>query len=669
MTHPNSFQVLYASRISSTMSNWVDTQNKINEENRLKVQNNVYQQKQEYRRLESRHRLMSCDKIYDKYLKEYKHPSNCEKCNIKSKMDNINVAVHENNLPEDKTLQYTIAFDVNLPEKIANLYEAIYAVNLYFNNLNISNKKTYGSWNDEFYSSKSSIQEQKIVSYTTTNHPENGIIDKLIECKINYFFDVGAIIENSKFPQIWFKRVNDNNEKKDGIAYFENNKLKYYDGESMFDFHEIEIDLSNCLVFLDQYHTRGTDMKYPPNAVAAVSLEKNLMRDDIAQGCMRLRMLMNDDPSKKQSVIFYKPDILKLTDKYSSPIDVLSWSIQNTNSVLSNHAFLWLNQGLIFGYNKEKERDSHTLMEMYDKQPSNPTLINILEKSDLNYKLELYSKIKERISEIPITILNVSNLTEEQERELEKEMEEEYEIERPPTKIPHQVKLHPDILKLVNGEFNPTSDAFVCFPIFINARIKTPFYCTKEFISIFKIPDEHPCHGIAIRPTAYICVCNNSFILLHQYEASYLLQYTKFTHKDAKKYFGLQQLVPRIRGVKQPITLDRNPFIFTLSCPEFEYAYELVLGSIYYENLFPLCDSIGLVVKGIESQIESRSIARDNKLIGSDGFGTLNGSPHSNFLNSPIDYISWTFHQKFEKYDGGIKGTHLHSLIHLQKLP
>ena len=42
--------------------------------------------------------------------------------------------------------------------------------------------------------------------------------------------------------------------------------------------------LDTCLVFLDQAHTRGMDLKLPSNYRAAVTLGPNLTKDSLVQG-------------------------------------------------------------------------------------------------------------------------------------------------------------------------------------------------------------------------------------------------------------------------------------------------------------------------------------------------------------------------------------------------
>ena len=60
--------------------------------------------------------------------------------------------------------------------------------------------------------------------------------------------------------------------------------------------------LENCVVYLDESHCRGTDLKLPPGARAALTLGPHLTKDALVQAAMRLRLL-----GRTQSVTFFSP--------------------------------------------------------------------------------------------------------------------------------------------------------------------------------------------------------------------------------------------------------------------------------------------------------------------------------------------------------------------------
>jgi hypothetical protein len=50
-------------------------------------------------------------------------------------------------------------------------------------------------------------------------------------------------------------------------------------------------NMEGCLVYLDESHCRGTDLKFPPDARAALTLGPHVTKDSVAQAAMRLRLL------------------------------------------------------------------------------------------------------------------------------------------------------------------------------------------------------------------------------------------------------------------------------------------------------------------------------------------------------------------------------------------
>lgn len=50
-------------------------------------------------------------------------------------------------------------------------------------------------------------------------------------------------------------------------------------------------NLEKCVVYLDESHCRGTDLKLPPTARAALTLGPHVTKDALAQAAMRLRLL------------------------------------------------------------------------------------------------------------------------------------------------------------------------------------------------------------------------------------------------------------------------------------------------------------------------------------------------------------------------------------------
>ncbi|KAF1936190.1 hypothetical protein EJ02DRAFT_481790 [Clathrospora elynae] len=110
-------------------------------------------------------------------------------------------------------------------------------------------------------------------------------------------------------------------------------------------------NLENCLVYLDESHCRGTDLKLPPKARAAVTLGLHLTKDALVQAAMRLRLL-----GTTQSVTFFYPPevhqgILDLRSAARSwpkaplsSIDVIRWLLQQSCNAIDQLEPLYFSQ-------------------------------------------------------------------------------------------------------------------------------------------------------------------------------------------------------------------------------------------------------------------------------------------------------------------------------------
>ncbi|RKF80414.1 putative p-loop containing nucleoside triphosphate hydrolase [Golovinomyces cichoracearum] len=93
-------------------------------------------------------------------------------------------------------------------------------------------------------------------------------------------------------------------------------------------------NLKDCLVYFDQVHTRGTDLKLPSDAKAVLTLGPNQTKDHTVQAAMRLRQL-----GSTQSVHFFAPlevhqSILSVQGKTHNDrltsLDVIAWLLKQT---------------------------------------------------------------------------------------------------------------------------------------------------------------------------------------------------------------------------------------------------------------------------------------------------------------------------------------------------
>ncbi|KAI0148581.1 hypothetical protein GGR57DRAFT_493524 [Xylariaceae sp. FL1272] len=114
--------------------------------------------------------------------------------------------------------------------------------------------------------------------------------------------------------------------------------------------------LALCLVYLDETHTRGTDLKLPQDYRAVVTLGGNTTKDALVQACLRMRSL-----EEGQSIMFCVPDEIRMKiheriidpemtvdDESISVIDILAWDIKETWDDAHRNILQWATQGRLF---------------------------------------------------------------------------------------------------------------------------------------------------------------------------------------------------------------------------------------------------------------------------------------------------------------------------------
>ncbi|PBP16318.1 hypothetical protein BUE80_DR012981 [Diplocarpon rosae] len=116
-------------------------------------------------------------------------------------------------------------------------------------------------------------------------------------------------------------------------------------------------NMTDCLVYLDEAHTRGTDLKLPINARGALTLGLGQTKDHTVQAAMRLRQL-----GTTQSLVFFAPSevsqsILEMSrdlpeSKQSAneidSSDVLRWLLEQTCRGMDQLLPLYFSQGTDF---------------------------------------------------------------------------------------------------------------------------------------------------------------------------------------------------------------------------------------------------------------------------------------------------------------------------------
>ncbi len=121
------------------------------------------------------------------------------------------------------------------------------------------------------------------------------IIQKLVEGNIKVLLDVGAImleLTNVKVADQWMAQCRDI----EAVVFFDEKdhllvKTRLDPRAIQFETSPFRNKLDCCGIYLDEIHTRGTDLKIPLGTTAVVTLGKGVRKDTLAQGCMRMRKL------------------------------------------------------------------------------------------------------------------------------------------------------------------------------------------------------------------------------------------------------------------------------------------------------------------------------------------------------------------------------------------
>ncbi|KAL8894689.1 MAG: hypothetical protein Q9192_004123, partial [Flavoplaca navasiana] len=217
-------------------------------------------------------------------------------------------------------------------------------------------------------------------------------------------------------------------------------------------------NLGACVVYLDEAHTRGVDLKMPPQAVAALTLGVMQTKDHTVQAAMRLRQL-----AVSQSVIFFAPPEVHQSIYFTrsrsryGPInshDVIVWLLEQTCCNIEQLQPLYVSQGLEFcrrriaaqryeesGYNFDNSRpylkvleqpERYSLEELYApdrKIKSAP--IQTSGNAEISGYVKRLDALKAEIRNTGDTMQALAHQEVEQEREVAIEVESVREVKKP----------------------------------------------------------------------------------------------------------------------------------------------------------------------------------------------------------------------------------------------
>ncbi|KAK8018742.1 hypothetical protein PG991_007932 [Apiospora marii] len=440
-----------------------------------------------------------------------------------------------------------------------------------------------------------------------------------------------------------------------------------------------------CLVFLDEAHTRGIDLKLPDHYRAAVTLGPRLTKDRLTQACMRLRKL-----GKGQSVTFFVPKEVRDKIKAVFPrhhlriqvLHVLCWSIAETWADIHRSIPLWASQGLrhqrqeVIWEDKVNGRASSAIsksdLEDYFEdeglsleqryRPAKQNTTGLSQRRLARFRSSGRSAqvkmIEDKCERFGVANLTSASIQEEQERELapETEMELERQAERMVATNPAEHSIHHDVLHMVeHGELRlwekGFEGAFLSIRRFTNLDVsqklmdgfrKKPggetLLVTSDFAQT--VVSSTWATNAFLRPVQWVLTFKNprppyTMVILSPYEANKLLPLI-----EKSPHVFLHMYLPR-SNLAMPSLQDLQLYTTPALPPDWKPPQEAVMrlnlfaGQLYfdaYEDYKRTCEFLGL------SYVPNRG----DTAVSIDGFVGQKQYRGCSFKQSPTVFLQFT---------------------------
>ncbi|KAI1363994.1 hypothetical protein F5Y08DRAFT_353840 [Xylaria arbuscula] len=533
------------------------------------------------------------------------------------------------------------------------------------------------------------------------------LLDMVIEMNppVRVILDVGAQIlelDNMGVARQWLSCIQDTERTQAAVFFDSNDELSVLNRQGHVELLQVSpfIDqLDFCLVFLDEAHTRGTELKLPRNYRAAVTLGTNLTKDRLVQACMRMRLL-----GEGQSVVFCVPqEILSAIQQGSSYVqcatgpnisvaDILSWAITETWDDTRRSMPLWAAQG-----RRQKKHNSLWALSRASRDGLTKDLAERFLEDEAKTLEDRYRPQEKHVDdyhtedEISLHCRQFNNLDserlmvaleEEQERELAPEIQQEKQDERPPFAEAEKHEIHPDVLrfietgKIVAGckGYMPAFDSLQLISassLFDAHQLNSPLLVSADFVRVVKPTTSIDTLDRYQRAIQWILTASEDprgdvrqMMIISPYEANELLSdIQKSTHVALHLYAAQPNL-----GYRPLDKLD----LYTI--PEankdraiprrFITALNLFAGQLYvssFDEYVDICEFLGLAWEP----------AKDGEVIGADGFiysdhaGRVGGK--SGLSASPVEFFK-VFLTKVRRDCETIEKTHLGRILDNQLL-
>ncbi|KAH9220688.1 hypothetical protein DL95DRAFT_519962 [Leptodontidium sp. 2 PMI_412] len=304
-------------------------------------------------------------------------------------------------------------------------------------------------------------------------------------------------------------------------------------------------DLSDCLVYMDEAHTRGTDLKLPADARGALTLGIGQSKDHTVQAAMRLRQL-----GTTQSITFFAPpevnqSILDLSQKSTwasiTSYDVVRWLLEQTCRGIEQLQPLYFSQGADFCRRAQAELDhpqylrdpsqresymdclrqveQQTLEQLYGPNTKGKTAMTFEKYSpELRVLVEKLEEDRKGYQDTGNAVHGSALQEVEQEREVAYEVEAVREVQVPVHYAALKISpLHRDILTFANtgrmaadsAAYEPAFTAMQRFSVckkfgVSNQGTSGKLYVSTEFMRTVKVPPGDTAFDNFQRPVHWI---------------------------------------------------------------------------------------------------------------------------------------------------------------------
>ncbi|KAF9473711.1 hypothetical protein BDN70DRAFT_362759 [Pholiota conissans] len=384
--------------------------------------------------------------------------------------------------------------------------------------------------------------------------------------------------------------------------------------------------LHQCIIYLDDAHTRGTDLRLPPDFHALVTLGPKVTKDKLVQGCMRMRNLGHG-----QSIAFCAPPEVDRHIRRLENIDpcaavqvadVLSWAMSNTCTDIRDHAPHWVQQGVYYHQRRSRfsssqegnvrmlrttwlEPAARTLEEMYGHHTKSSSMMDLVKD---------IPAMTDRLKMLGLTKISSEAVAEEQEREVSHEVEEESQLERPPTVPAAEHKLNEEIRTFVRyGNIAAGSQIFLPLMAPLCSKSEKPslrnpwskqLLGTRDFRTTTMAGKERTTLTEYLRPVNWIVsrIRNGDILLvvMSPYEVNAILEEIR-----RSKHVRLHVYAPRTSESMKPFDLafycipplHHGPMIPATLTNDIGHQLNIWAGQLYldsYESYLRLCLILGI---------------------------------------------------------------------------